>query len=75
MALLTHDSRLENVAGILHAAMTMELPGCFAMTETGHGSDVQSIRTTATYDQKREDHCPGTSVKTVVIHRCHSYPP
>ena len=29
----------------LRAAMTMELPGCFAMTETGHGSDVQSIRT------------------------------
>src|SRR5438094_7336696 len=38
----------------LHAAMTMELPGCFAMTETGHGSDVQSIRTTATYDASRE---------------------
>jgi acyl-CoA oxidase len=31
----------------LHQAMTMELPGCFGMTETGHGSDVQSIRTTA----------------------------
>ena len=38
----------------LHAAMTMELPGCFAMTETGHGSDVQSIRTTATYDVERQ---------------------
>src|SRR5437879_3413962 len=38
----------------LHAAMTMELPGCFAMTETGHGSDVQSIRTTAAYDPSRE---------------------
>jgi len=38
----------------LRAAMTMELPGCFAMTETGHGSDVQSIRTTATYDASRE---------------------
>jgi acyl-CoA oxidase len=30
--------------------ITLELPGCFAMTETGHGSDVQAIRTTATYD-------------------------
>src|SRR5213080_1279797 len=38
----------------LRAAMTMELPGCFAMTETGHGSDVQSIRTTARYDASRE---------------------
>src|SRR5690348_10939877 len=37
----------------LRAAMTLELPGCFAMTETGHGSDVQSIRTTATYDPDR----------------------
>ena len=39
----------------LRAAMTMELPGCFAMTETGHGSDVQSIRTTATYDPQRQE--------------------
>src|SRR2546430_7363539 len=38
----------------LRQAMTMELPGCFAMTETGHGSDVQSIRTTAAYDPSRE---------------------
>src|SRR6266550_3637039 len=39
----------------LRQAMTMELPGCFAMTETGHGSDVQSIRTTATYDPQRQE--------------------
>src|SRR2546428_10020696 len=39
----------------LRAAMTMELPGCFAMTETGHGSDVQSIRTIATYDHEHEE--------------------
>jgi acyl-CoA oxidase len=32
------------------AIINLELLGCFAMTETGHGSDVQSIETTATYD-------------------------
>ena len=30
----------------------LELLGCFAMTETGHGSDVQSLETTATYDRE-----------------------
>ena len=36
----------------LRQMMTFDLPGCFAMTETGHGSDVQSLRTTATYDEQ-----------------------
>ena len=39
----------------LRDVMSLELPGCFAMTETGHGSDVQSIRTTATYDPERHE--------------------
>lgn len=34
----------------LPGIMSLEIPGCFAMTETGHGSDVSSIATTAEYD-------------------------
>jgi acyl-CoA oxidase len=33
----------------------LELLGCFAMTETGHGSDVQSLETSATYDAETEE--------------------
>jgi len=33
----------------------LDLAGCFAMTETGHGSDVQSLETTATYDPSTEE--------------------
>ncbi|HKC27167.1 MAG TPA: acyl-CoA dehydrogenase family protein, partial [Jatrophihabitans sp.] len=34
----------------LRDVITLKLLGCFAMTESGHGSDVASLRTTATYD-------------------------
>jgi acyl-CoA oxidase len=39
----------------LRDVIALKLPGCFAMTETGHGSDVQSIRTTATYDADTDE--------------------
>lgn len=34
----------------LHDVGSLDLPGCFAMTETGHGSNVQDIETVARYD-------------------------
>jgi acyl-CoA oxidase len=51
---------VENLGTERHGAyvkeiITLELLGCFAMTETGHGSDVQSLETTATYDAETEE--------------------
>ncbi|HEY0247198.1 MAG TPA: acyl-CoA dehydrogenase [Gryllotalpicola sp.] len=45
----THHDRF------LPDAISLKVPGAFAMTETGHGSDVASIATTATYDPKTEE--------------------
>jgi acyl-CoA oxidase len=39
----------------LPGIMSLEVPGAFAMTETGHGSDVAAIGTTATYDPATEE--------------------
>ena len=33
----------------------LDLLGCLAMTETGHGSDVQALETTATYDPDSQE--------------------
>lgn len=39
----------------LPGIMSLEVPGAFAMTEIGHGSDVASIATTATYDPQTQE--------------------
>jgi acyl-CoA oxidase len=42
-----HKKYLKNIG-------SMELPGCFAMTETHHGSNVKGIETTATYHHESQ---------------------
>ncbi len=38
----------------LRRIASLELPGCFAMTEAGRGSDVQQLQTVATYDPENQ---------------------
>jgi acyl-CoA oxidase len=42
----------------------LELLGCFAMTETGHGSDVQALETTATYDPDTQEFVINSPTRT-----------
>jgi acyl-CoA oxidase len=44
--------------------INLDLLGCFAMTETGHGSDVQSLETTATYDPETDEFVINSPTKT-----------
>jgi len=39
----------------LPGVMDLSIPGAFAMTEIGHGSDVAAVGTTATYDPQTEE--------------------
>ncbi|ABS05493.1 acyl-CoA dehydrogenase [Kineococcus radiotolerans] len=51
---------------LLGPLLRLELVGCFGMTETGHGSDVASIGTTATYDPAAQEfvvHTPDASCR------------
>lgn len=62
-AAILHLGTREHHERWLPDVMSLKLPGAFAMTEIGHGSDVASIGTTATYDPATEEfdiHTPFT---------------
>jgi len=50
-----HLGTEEHHRRLLPDILSLEVPGAFAMTETGHGSDVASIATTATYDPQTQE--------------------
>ena len=52
---ILHLGTEDHHARLLPGAMSLDVLGAFAMTETGHGSDVASIGTTATYDPATEE--------------------
>ncbi|GAA2721715.1 acyl-CoA dehydrogenase family protein [Cellulomonas aerilata] len=52
---ILHLGTADHHARLLPGAMSVDVPGVFAMTETGHGSDVASIGTTATYDPETRE--------------------
>jgi acyl-CoA oxidase len=55
-----HERYLRDVA-------TLALPGAFAMSEAGHGSDVQHLLTTATYDPDTQEFVVDTPVDGNVV--------
>jgi len=54
-AAILHLGTEEHHKRLLPGAMSVDVPGGFAMTEIGHGSDVASVATTATYDPDTEE--------------------
>jgi acyl-CoA oxidase len=52
---ILHLGTQRHHAAYLPQLITLDLLGCFAMTETGHGSDVANLRTTATFDQATDE--------------------
>jgi acyl-CoA oxidase len=52
---ILHLGTTDHHERLLPDAMSVTVPGAFAMTEIGHGSDVSAIATTATYDPRTEE--------------------
>ena len=51
-----HDHYLADIA-------SLKLPGCFAMSESAHGSDVQSVKTSASFDYEGQEWVIDTPTK------------
>jgi acyl-CoA oxidase len=63
---ILHLGTREHHEAYLQDTITGKLLGCFAMTETGHGSNVQALETTATYDADTDEfviHTPTESAR------------
>jgi len=54
-AAILHLGTEEHHERFLPDAMSLKIPGAFAMTEIGHGSDVASVATTATFDEETDE--------------------
>ncbi|WP_293695403.1 acyl-CoA dehydrogenase [uncultured Agrococcus sp.] len=54
-AAIMHLGTQDHHERLLPGAVDLTVPGAFAMTEKGHGSDVASVGTTATYDTETEE--------------------
>ena len=54
-AAVLHLGTERHHASLLPDILSLKVPGAFAMTETGHGSDVAAIGTTATYDDMTDE--------------------
>ena len=54
-AAVMHLGTERHHTALLPDIMSLKVPGAFAMTETGHGSDVAAVGTTATFDEASDE--------------------
>jgi len=60
----------EQLATWLPLAFTMQIVGCYAQTELGHGSNVRGLQTTAVYDKNTQVRCVGPSSLLAIALLC-----